>query len=110
VFAELAGSIPQPADGGSTQKAGHGIASVGEKDIYYPGNMWIRVIQYRLPKSKPERASRWLSGFAAFRRPKGGHRRNLKFISTSIPQAPEAFLTLSFRLDLTIYRRYNPRT
>ena len=27
-----------------------------------------------------------------------------------ILQAPEAFLTLSFRLDLTIYRRYNPRT
>ena len=27
-----------------------------------------------------------------------------------ILQAPEALLTLSFRLDLTIYRRYNPRT
>jgi hypothetical protein len=32
--------------------------------------------------------------------------------SAEVPilQAPEAFPTLSFRLDLTIYRRYNPRT
>jgi hypothetical protein len=29
---------------------------------------------------------------------------------TSIPQVSQQLLVLSFRLDLPIYRRYNPRT
>jgi len=28
----------------------------------------------------------------------------------TIPPVPQALLSLSFRLDLPIYRRYNPRT
>jgi hypothetical protein len=48
--------------------------------------------------------------YVAFGPPKPEFRHALKFIGGQIPQAPEAFLTLSFRLDLTIYRRYNPRT
>jgi hypothetical protein len=33
-----------------------------------------------------------------------------EFLRTPIPSVPEALLALSFRLDLPIYRRYNPRT
>jgi hypothetical protein len=41
---------------------------------------------------------------------KGVASARFESISARILQAPEALLTLSFRLDLTIYRRYNPRT
>jgi len=33
-----------------------------------------------------------------------------RLLKAPILQAPEALLALSFRLDLPIYRRYNPRT
>jgi len=34
----------------------------------------------------------------------------MKSMSVTILPVPQALLTLSFRLDLPIYRRYNPRT
>jgi hypothetical protein len=53
---------------------------------------------------------RGFAGFAVSTAQKARHRTGLKFARMTIPHMPQALLTLSFRLDLPIYRRYNPRT
>ena len=77
--------------------------------LYYPGNITIWVICTVCIKRGEKRVAQ-ARRIRCFPPTRGVAPCALKSMSAPILQAAEALLTLSFRLDLTIYRRYNPRT